>query len=290
MSTPIAAKLRGKKEERDTIAEVSKQLAQISKDLAELKIEINKTVKGDKLESLVTDIVHKILQQQNKERNEVVKAEIEKSSQELKKEIKSKTDKMSNNIEKLESRAETLTEKLVECNKEIRELKQKLQATEKVSREAFRLSNRNEQYSRKYNFKIMGIKEQKQENVCKLTQDFIQEKAGVHLAENEIVAIHRIPGAFGKPRPILVKVSSLQMKAKIMRKRSVIKNLGSGQKLVDDVTKANTELIADLAEREDIEAAWYFNGSVFATVNGCERKIKFDITDDLKEKIKRNKK
>lgn len=53
-----------------------------------------------------------------------------------------------------------------------------------------------------------------------------------------------------------------------MRKRS-IKTLGNGQKLVDDVTKANTELIDDLAERSEIEAAWQFNESGFAKVNGC---------------------
>lgn len=49
-----------------------------------------------------------------------------------------------------------------------------------------------------------------------------------------------------------------------MRKWSMIKTLGNGQNLVDDVTKANTELIADLAERPEIEAALYFDGFVFA--------------------------
>ena len=64
-STQKAAKLRGKRDEKekekekDTIAEVSKKLSQISKDLAELKSEIQKTVKEDKLESLVTEIVKK---------------------------------------------------------------------------------------------------------------------------------------------------------------------------------------------------------------------------------------
>jgi predicted RNase H-like nuclease (RuvC/YqgF family) len=291
-NTTISAKLRGKREEKDkdTLAEVNKQLSQISKDLAELKCEIKKTVKEEKLETLVTDIVKKILQQNINERDESLKAEFEKKTQELEREFQQKTDKMCDNIQKLESRAETLTEKLAENNKEIRELKQKLENTEKVSREALRLSNKNEQYSRKFNFKITGLKEQKLENTDKLTKDFIKDKTGVHLDDHEVVAIHRIPGAPGKPRPILVKVVSLQMKTKIMRKRSVIKNLGSGQKLVDDVTKANAELIADLTEHSGIEAAWYFNGSVFAKVKGCEKKIRFDITDDLERKIRKNSK
>lgn len=43
------------------MAEVRKQLTQISRDLTELKNEIKKTVKCDKLESLVTTIVKKSL-------------------------------------------------------------------------------------------------------------------------------------------------------------------------------------------------------------------------------------
>lgn len=49
-------------------------------------------------------------------------------------------------IEKLETRAEALTEKLADNNKEIRELKQKLHISENIARDVFRLRNRNEQY------------------------------------------------------------------------------------------------------------------------------------------------
>ena len=96
-------------------------------------------------------------------------------------EFQQKTDKLCNEIEKLELRAETLTEKLTESNKENREFRQKLQDTEKISREALRLSNRNEQYSRKFNFKITGMKEQRQENTEQLVKEFIAEKTGVQL-------------------------------------------------------------------------------------------------------------
>jgi hypothetical protein len=98
------------------------------------------------------------------------------------------------------------------------------------------------------------MKVQKQVNTKKLVKEFITEKTGVQVDEHETVAIHSIPCAPGKPRPILVKVVCLQTKTKIMTKRSVIKILGSGQ----NVTKANMELMAELTERPDIEAAWYF--------------------------------
>ncbi|KAK3088203.1 hypothetical protein FSP39_016089 [Pinctada imbricata] len=45
-----------------------------------------------------------------------------------------------------------------------------------------------------------------------------------------------------------------------------------------------------LSDHEMIEATWFFNGSVYGKVNGTERKVKFDINDDIEERIKRTKK
>lgn len=73
---------------------------------------------------------------------------------------------MGNNIENLEKDVATLREKLANTNKELRESKQELHKTEIVSREALKLSNQNEQYSRKYNFKIVGVTENDEENTC----------------------------------------------------------------------------------------------------------------------------
>ena len=54
---------------------------------------------------------------------------------------------------------------------------------------------------------------------------------------------------------------------------------------MDDVTKANVELIKRLSQLDEVESAWYFNGSVFGKIG--ERRIKFDITDDLENKVKK---
>ena len=44
-----------------------------------------------------------------------------------------------------------------------------------------------------------------------------------------------------------------------MKKRSEFKR--SGYRLVDDVTKLNSDLIKTLKEHRNIDQAWYFNGS-----------------------------
>ena len=61
----------------------------------------------------------------------------------------------------------------------------------------------------------------------------------------------------------------------------------AGHRLVDDVTKLNTELISRLSEHPAIEAAWYFNGSVYGRTT-AGRRVKFDLHDDINNTIKRS--
>lgn len=123
-----------------------------------------------------------------------------------------------------------------------------------------------------------------------MVKKFIQDKAGFQLNERDVIATHRITGETGKPRPIIVKVLNTKIKAKVMKKRSEIKRMGNGLRLVDDVTKTNSALISKLLEKEDIESAWYFNGSVFSKAKEKDRKIKFEVTNDSDTKIKKIKK
>lgn len=71
-----------------------------------------------------------------------------------------------------------------------------------------------------------------------------------------------------------------------MRKRSEIRKRGQGIKLVDDVTRPNSELITTLINHDDIASVWYFNGSVFGKLKSNERRVKFDIFDEIDEKVK----
>lgn len=275
-----------KTKDHTTMSEVSRSLNLIHKDLAEVKAEMKKTIKEENLESLVSSIVSKIIEQNNKEIENKIKEETKKRCMDLEKYYNSKIDKLENNIEKLEQNVETLTEKLVSNNKELREMKQAQLEIEYTAKEAMRLGNHNEQYSRKHNFKIMGVNEKDKENTWKLVQDLLKSTINVGLDDREIVAAHRIPGIKGKPRPIIVKVANTNIKARVMRKRSVIKQKGSGLKLVDDVTRPNTELITALLKHSEISSAWYFNGSVFGKLTSNEKRVKFDILDDIDRKIK----
>jgi hypothetical protein len=277
-----------KSKEAKEISEVSKTLTLIQRDLAEMKSELKKTIKDDKLEATITKVVQKIVSENNKARDKEIRTEIDKRCNEITDNYNRKLEKMNGNIDSLEKNVHNLTEKLVECKAELRITKQSLEKIEHTSSEALRLANYNEQFSRKNNLKIMGIPEKPTENSWALVKEFMNS-VHVQLDDRELVAVHRIPGK-GDIRPIIVKVLNPNVKAKIMKKRSDVKNLGRGKKLVDDVTKANTALISDLNKFQEIDSAWYFNGAVYAKMKSTDRKVKFDITDDLPSKIRKNSK
>lgn len=52
-----------------------------------------------------------------------------------------------------------------------------------------------------------------------------------------------------------------------MEKKSDVKKLKRGLKLVDDVTRPNTELITALSKHQEITSAWLLNGSVFGKLS-----------------------
>ena len=268
----------------DNMAEVSKLLQNIQKDLTEVKQDLKKTVKEEKLENIVTNIIKKLIAENNKEREQVLCAEMEKRCEALEKKFTKRVDRMAKNIEVLEGRVETLTEKYNECTKEVRGMEKILRDSQLAATEALRRSNLNEQYSRKTNFKIMGLPEEEKENTCEVVKSFLKKTAKVELPDREIIIAHRIPGPKGKPRPIIVKVLNTSVKSRIMRKRSTIKEKGGGYRLADDVTKPNGELIRKLLEFEGIESAWYFNGAVYGKYK--DKRIRFDICDNIEEKLK----
>jgi hypothetical protein len=129
-------------------------------------------------------------------------------------------------------------------------------------------ANKNEQYSRKNIFKVNGVKKTNRENTIEVVKKVLEEEGGVKVNETDVVAIHRIPGKAGEPKPILVEMKNNDAKAKLMKRRSAIKKHSNGRYwLTDDVTKLNAMLIKRLKEHPKITNAWYFNGSVYGEAN-----------------------
>ena len=61
-----------------------------------------------------------------------------------------------------------------------------------------------------------------------------------------------------------------------------------GNKLVDDLTRRNTELIYRLLSHEKIESAWFFNGVIYGKTSDG-RKHKFDLFSNINDVLKAKK-
>ena len=95
-----------------------------------------------------------------------------------------------------------------QAEKDLKTYKDKLTACEKLAIASAQKSNFNEQYSRKNNVKILNIPEGMYESEQTLTEVVITEllaKGNVDLDPQDIVAIHRIPGKTGAPKPIFLQ-------------------------------------------------------------------------------------
>lgn len=251
------------------------ELASIHTQLKEIKRDLKKTLKADDIKELITNVVEDLFKKHQDK--------IDKNFNDKIEHLKRENSELKDNITRLESEKRALKHELDETNEALNDIHVRLAETENMSKSAFAKANYNEQYSRKFNVKIYGIPESRDEDPLESVNGALKD-IGAEIQGNDVTAIHRIPGKRDEHRPIVIKFQKPAAKAQIMKKRSDIKKLNKGWKISDDVTKANATLISNLNKDERISSAWYFNGSVYGQCGN--RRIKFDIFDDIERKLK----
>ncbi|KAH3720504.1 hypothetical protein DPMN_056872 [Dreissena polymorpha] len=262
----------------EELSSIHTQLEVMTEGICHLRDDLKSMLKKGEIEELIMNTVTTIM---GKIEETMIKR-IETETKNITKEFKEQ-------IAGLEFENEQLKQKMDELKssstKAISELQTQVDKNYDTSRDALKLANYNEQYSRKNNVKIMNIEESPQESETSLIQtisSILKTTADVELKPEDIIAIHRIPTKKGNIRPILLKLRNNNAKSSIMRKRTPMK--AKGFRLVDDVTQRNQGLISRLFLHPDIKSAWFFNGSVFGQTNSEER-IKFDIFDNIDNTI-----
>ena len=242
----------------------------IRTQLKEINDQLKKTIKVDDIKDVIKSLVAELFQNHQEK---------------IEKRINDEVTKLREENEKLRSDNIKLTREVGDLDKVINSLHKKLEDNVTMTKMALSKANYSEQYSRKNNIKFHGFRENKGENLLQILNDTLSE-VNVEIPDQDVVAIHRIPGKKDCPRPILIKLRNPEAKARVMRKRSGIKSLQSGTvKVTDDVTKDNSDLISKLLENEKVSAAWYFNGAVYGQCNS--RRIKFDLFDDIDKKVRK---
>ena len=166
-------------------------------------------------------------------------------------------DKMTVHLTELNDRLDNMVFENGDIKDRLDKVENQLKKEKERTKSALERSNYNEQFSRKNNVKIMGVEVLEDETEVKLTAEIlriIKEKIDVDIEASEIVTIHRIPSKHD-PKTVLVKLKNNSEKTRLMKHRRIMKQ--QGHKLVDDVTKKNTELISRLQKHEKIDSAWF---------------------------------
>ena len=129
---------------------------------------------------------------------------------------------------------------------------------------------KNEQYSRKNNLRIHGLKEEQGENLEEKFVRFVRENLQEEIRPDEIEIIPRIcPKKFNngdqgsmsaRTRPVIVKLLSNESKMKILLKRKQLK--GKGVAISEDMADDIAKRLKQLKKKRSIESAWFSNGKV----------------------------
>ena len=243
-------------------------------------------VKKTDLQSIVEKTVKKMLVQSEDSMTKYLR--------EMEQRYKDEMQGLNSRVEGLVTANKALKNDVQAKDAQINELKAKVSDLEILAKNAQSKANYNEQYSRKNNIKIHGVEENEHENTQEVATKLLQDVAEVTVSETDIIAIHRIPAKKGAIRPILLKVKNSAVKSQIMKNRPTFKSTGK-YKLSDDVTALNSSLITRLLAHPKIEQAWFFNGSVYGlpkenqanqgNKEQARKRLKFDIYDDLNEKL-----
>ena len=262
----------------DELSNINTQLENLTEGLSELREDIKSTLKREEIEDLINKTVSTIMGKIEITMAKTIETEVTKQTLTLNEKLTGlefENQQLKQKISDLENNnIQAISELQIQINKNF-----------ETSREALKMANYNEQYSRKNNVKIMNIRETSEESENMLIQtvsNILKTTAGVELKPEDIIAIHRIPSKKGTTRPIILKLKNNNAKSTIMKKRTPMK--AKGYKLVDDVTKRNQGLISRLLLHPDIKNAWFFNGAVFGQTTSEER-IKFDIFDNINNTI-----
>lgn len=259
----------------DEFTSIHKQLDQLSDEIKQAREDFKSFMKREEMKTFITNTVENLMKSMVHSLENKITAQLEKRLDE----------KVSEKLGEMSARMDLLTFENVKLREEVDDIKKTLGDSDIIARAAAQRANMNEQYSRKNNVKIMGVEEEgdeTEERLIKKLNHILEAKTRIKLDEGKIIAIHRIPGKSGMPKPILVKLMNNNEKTKIMRKRREMKQ--AGYRLVDDVTKQNTMLINRLSLHKDIDSAWYFNGNVFAKSTAGKR-FRFDIYSVIEDVI-----
>lgn len=129
---------------------------------------------------------------------------------------------------------------------------------------------RNKQYLCKNNLRVLGLKEEEEENLEDKFIDAIANNLDMTVNKREIEIMHRIGHRLNrssnqrssnrKARPVIVKFVSNKTKTRILTKRCQLR--GKPLKILEDMASDLAKRLKELKREESIESTGFSNGKI----------------------------
>ena len=138
------------------------------------------------------------------------------------------------------------------------------------------LSNDNEQYSRRNNLRICGLKPPEGEDCRTSAVKFITNVLRVTVNDVDIEVAHMasnisLASSSGQQRrpTMLIRFCRKDKRDEVIRSRRILK--GTRYAVTEDLTTLNIKTMNRLRNDENVRSAWSWNGKIFATLSNFKK-------------------
>ena len=140
-----------------------------------------------------------------------------------------------------------------------------------------------ETYNRRDNIKILGLRENVNENGEPAGENYQQtidkvldltNKLEGNVDVKDISIAHRLPSRKGNVRPVIVKFSRRVAKIDILRKKKVLYENGSNIRIYEDVSRPRVMFLNMMKEDNRIDSAYTKDGAILYTIKDKNRVYK----------------
>lgn len=188
----------------------------------------------------------------------------------------------------MEKRLDSAEAKILQIQGELKESNVKIKLLENRYQSALAYANDNEQYSRKSSLRVYGLPFEANENCTAKVVELFNSALNLQLEASDLDSAHRLPARRGdnRPPPIIVKLIRRSHKIEVIKQKATIRQYTDQRvRVTDDVTRLNSKLITRLNEHPDISSAWFYNGKVFAHVEGCHGRVRVRPFEDIAQVV-----
>ena len=137
-----------------------------------------------------------------------------------------------------------------------------------------------EQYTRRDNLKLKGIKHEANEDTTDIVMN-VASSIGVDVRRDDISTSHRLgPSEPNKPSPIIVRFAKRDKKVSIMKNK---KNLKDDIYVEEDLTKMRRNMFYEIRRHPNTIKSWTIEGKIYALMKEGNSEVKkvFENPDDL---------